>query len=117
MGGKGCGEQHRAGEEKSAHLERRTRAGESGAEVRPTLPLCVAQRCSERVRSTKRMRCGAPPHTGPVARWFACVLLAACAAWQINGYLWRDLGEQFTVVSIVALVLSCAVLATMRRRN
>jgi len=42
-------------------------------------------------------------------------LLAACGAWQINGLVWRDLGEQFTVVSIVAVVLSCAVLATMRR--
>ncbi len=42
-------------------------------------------------------------------------LLAACAAWQITGLLLRDLGEQFTIVSVVAFVLSCAVLATMRR--
>ncbi|MFP8882344.1 MAG: hypothetical protein VCE43_24115 [Myxococcota bacterium] len=50
-------------------------------------------------------------HRPSIAVW----LLAACGAWQINGFLWRDLGEQFTVASIVALVLSCAVLATMRR--
>ena len=42
-------------------------------------------------------------------------LLAACGAWQINGFLSRDLGEQFSIVSIIAVVLSCAVLATMRR--
>jgi hypothetical protein len=42
-------------------------------------------------------------------------LLVACGAWQINGFPSRDLGEQFSIVSIVAVVLSCAVLARMRR--
>ena len=47
-----------------------------------------------------------------IAAW----LLAACLAWQVNGLVWRDLGAQFTVVSIIAVALSCVVLATMRRR-
>lgn len=43
-------------------------------------------------------------------------LLLACLAWLVNGMLWRDLGEQFTVASVVALALSAAVLVAMNRR-
>ncbi len=47
--------------------------------------------------------------------WVAVWLLLACAAWQVNGFHWRDLGETFTVASVIAVSLCCAVLISMRR--
>lgn len=48
--------------------------------------------------------------------WVGVWLLSACALWLVNGLHWRPLRDQYTVVSLVAVALSFAVMATLQRR-